>query len=80
MIVRYNRNRTFRVWEANGKWYGVESKNIMNGKLTVPFKECLSADSKDGIVDRIEERCRFDELVANGMNRMEAASAALFGD
>ena len=80
MIVRYNRNRTFKVWELNGVWYGVETKNILYGKLTIPYKDCIHAESKDDIVDLIEAHCRFDELVDNGMNRAEAVSAALFGE
>ena len=80
MTVRYNRNRTFRVWELNGSWYGVETKHIHCGKLTIPYKDCLRAGSKDEIVDMIETHCKFDELVGNGMDRAEAAKIALFGE
>ena len=80
MTVRFNRNRTFRVWELNKVWYATETKNIVEGKLAVPYKECLHAQSKDEIVDMIETHCKFDELVANGMDRMEAANVALFGE
>jgi len=78
MTVRYNRNRTFRIWELNGTWYGVETKYIAYGKLTIPYKDCIHAGSKDEIVDLIETHCRFDELVNNGMDRAEAARVALF--
>lgn len=80
MIVRYNRNRTFKVWELNGNWYGVETKYIAYGKLTIPYKNCLRAESKDEIVDLIETHCKFEELLDNGMNRAKAATAALFGE
>ena len=80
MTVRYNRNRTFRVWELNGTWYGVETKHIAYGKLDIPIKQCLHAGSKDEIVDMIETHCKFDELVENGMDRAEAAKIALFGE
>lgn len=78
MTVRYNRNRTFRVWELNGTWYGVETKYIAYGKLTIPYKDCLHAGSRDEIIDLIETHCRFDELVNNGMDGVEAAKIALF--
>lgn len=80
MTVRYNRKRTFRVWELNGVWYGVETKNIVGGKLMISYKDCLHAGSKDEIVDMIESRCRFDELLDNGMDQTEAAMIALFGE
>lgn len=80
MTVRYNRNRTFRVWELNGIWYGVENKNIVNGKLAIPYKDCLTAKSKNDIIDTIETHCKYDELVNNGMNQTEAARIALFGE
>lgn len=78
MTVRYNHNRTFRVWELNGIWYGVETKYIAYGKLTIPYKDCLHAGSRDEIIDLIETHCRFDELVNNGMGGAEAAKFALF--
>lgn len=80
MIVRYNRNRTFRIWEVNGIWYGVEAKYIVNGQLAVSYKDCLHAGSRDDMIDIIEARCRFEELVDNGMDRAEAAKIALFGE
>ena len=80
MTVRYNCNRMFRVWELNKVWYAVETKHIVEGKLAVPYKECLHAQSKDDIVDLIEARCKFDELVENGMDKAEAAKVALFGE
>jgi len=80
MTVRFNRNRTFRVWELNKVWYATETKNIVAGKLNIPYKSCLHAGSKDEIVDMIETHCKFDELVGNGMDRAEAAKIALFGE
>ena len=80
MIVRYERRREFRVWDMAGTWYGVETKYIKNGKLDIPIKQCLHAQSKDDIVDMIETHCKFDELVGNGMDRAEAARVALFGE
>lgn len=80
MTVRYNRKRTFRVWELNGSWYATETKNIVGGKLTIPYKDCIHAGSKNEIVDLIEAHCRFDELLDNGMDRTEAARIALFGE
>lgn len=80
MTVRYNRKRTFRVWELNGVWYATETKNIVCGKLTIPYKNCIHAGSKNEIVDLIETHCRFDELLDNGMNRAKAARVALFGE
>lgn len=80
MIVRYERRREFRVWDMAGVWYGVETNHIKGGKLDIPYNKCLRAESKDGIVDLIEAHCKFDDLVANGMDRAEAASLALFGE
>ena len=80
MVVRYERKREFRVWDMAGIWYGVETKYIKNGKLDIPLKRCLHAESKDGIVDLIEAHCKFDDLVTGGMDRAEAASLVLFGE
>lgn len=80
MFVRYNRKRTFRAWELDGTWYATETKNIVGGKLTIPYKDCLHAGSKKEIVDMVEAHCRFDELLDNGMDRAEAARVALFGE
>ena len=80
MVVRYERRREFRVWDMAGTWYGVETKYIKGGKLDIPLKRCLHAGSKDEIVDLIEAHCKFDDLVAGGMDRAEAASLALFGE
>lgn len=80
MIVRYNGNRTFKIWEDKGIWYGTDVRNVKNGKLTISYKECLAAKSKDDMIDMVEAHCRFDELVDNGMDRTEAARLALFGE
>lgn len=79
MIVRFEGKRTFKVWPVGSTWYGVETKFISQGKLTVPYKACFSGNNVDEVVDRIEEKCKFDELVAGGMDRAEAASLVLFG-
>jgi len=80
VTIRYNRKREFRIWELNGKWYGVETKYITAGKLNIPYKDCFHAGSKDDMIDMIEHRCRYEELVGNGMSEVEAARVALFGE
>lgn len=78
MLVRYNRYRWFKVWEADGTWYGVERKNIVNG--TVSCGNCILGKSKEEIVDRIEAKCKYEELIENGMDKREAMRTALFGE
>jgi hypothetical protein len=51
----------------------------VKGKLTVPYKFCFSGNSSSEVVDRIEEHCKFDDLVAGGMDKLEAANCVLFG-
>ena len=80
MVVRYERKREFKVWEQDGIWYGTDVKNVSRGRLLVPYKDCIRAGSKDEIVDKIEVKCKFDDLVGTGMNRAEAARVALFGE
>ena len=78
MLVRYNRYRWFKVWEINGTWYGIESKYIVNG--AVSYKHCISGTSKDEVIDRIEAKCKYEELIDNGMDAKEAMGVALFGN
>ena len=80
MIVNYNGRREFKCWESNGQWVGVETKYIKNGALTISRKDMFVANNVNEIVDKIEALCKFDELVANGMNSIDAANIALFGD
>ena len=78
MIVTYNRKRTFRVWELNGTWYGTETKNISCGKLKIPYSECMAGKVRNDVVDQIETRCRYEELLGNGMSQFDAMQEALF--
>lgn len=80
MIVRYEGKRTFKVWNVGEIWYGTETKNVVQGRLTVPYSACFSGKNMNEVIDRIEERCKFDELVAGGMDRLEAANCVLFGE
>jgi len=79
MTVRFEGKRSFKVWNIGETWYGVEMKYIVKGKLTVPYKFCFSGNSSSEVVDRIEEHCKFDDLVAGGMDKLEAANCVLFG-
>ena len=80
MTVRYNRKRVFRVWELNGRWYAADMKDIVNGQLRISYNQCISGGSKDEVIDQIEVRCKFDEMVENGMDRLEAARMAMFDE
>lgn len=79
MIVRYEGKRTFKVWKHGETWCGVETKYIIQGKLAVSYKDCFFGKDVNEIVDRIEESCKIDDLVANGMNRLDAVNLVIFG-
>lgn len=78
MIVRYNGKRMFRCWQDGNEWIGVEPE-YSNDRKGVIEKTIFKAKSKDELVDKIEAVCKYDEKVANGMNKMEAVNEALFG-
>lgn len=78
MLVRYNRNRTFKVWEVNGTWFGVETKDISQGVLCIPLNSCYRGNDVDSVVRDIHIKCRYDEFIENGMEPMEAMQEALF--
>jgi hypothetical protein len=79
MIIRYNGKRMWRCWQSGkNEWTGVEPEYSVSRKEVVNRNK-LIAKSKEELVDRIESVCKFDELVANGMDRMEAANVAMFG-
>ena len=80
MIVRFEGKRVFKVWAVGETWYGVETKHLNRGKLTIPYKACFSGGNVDEVVDRIEEKCKFDQLVGQGMDSVEAANLVLFGE
>ena len=80
MFVRYNGKRTFKVWQIGDTWYGAEMKHIVKGCLEIPLKDCFRGSDVNSIVDSIHTRCRFDELLDNGMNKIEAMRIATFGE
>lgn len=77
MIVRYNGKRMFRCWQDGNEWIGVEPEYSASRKEVVN-RNRLIAKSKEELVDRIESICKYDDLVANGMNRLEAVNTAMF--
>lgn len=79
MFIRFNGKRTFRCWEANGEWYGVETMYIRKGELNAPKAAIFHAGSKKDIIDKIEMTCRYDECLENGMDKIKAANEAMFG-
>jgi len=78
MIIRYNGKRMWRCWQNGNEWIGVEPEYSVASKEVVA-RNRMVAKSKEELIDRIESVCKFDELVANGMDRMEAANVAMFG-
>ena len=79
MVVRYNGKRTWRCFQDGNECVGIEPMYSVEKKEVVT-RNRLTAKSKEELVDRIESTCKYEELVANGMNRTEAANVAIFGE
>lgn len=78
MVVRYNGKRMWRCFQDGNEWVGIEPMYSVEKKEVVARNK-LTAKSKEELVNRIESMCKYDELVANGMDKMEAMDLAMFG-